>query len=275
MTLEKLEINKKENAVTELQFVELTRRQFLGNEYILNKYFTNAQGRPCAYANDLKLSAEADTPYAKGKILKKDFGCKVSMKGYKYNEQHYIYSSEFLQDEHDEESFKYVEKEYNEFKEGLDTEAVDNLFAVLLKAIQQRLVIILDLEHVPGLINNALECSAVGVNCSSHNYSIRAKLNEIISILTNPEFVEWRKAGNSDLSLLTDENYVTYARDYISTYIRTLRNITAIRDMPLDSMKDIIHNDADYLEKFILENEGVIDDEEMPYYRIDLSEEDE
>ena len=131
----------------------------------------------------------------------------------------------------------------------LDYEAIDNLYKLLFKALKKRLIIILNLENVPGLINNALACRYNELDCKSVNLALNAKLEEVKKLLENPEMQEWLKTQPSDM--LFDRN------DYISTYQKVLRQITDIRDEKLNYVKDFIHNEFDLFEENIIDNEYV------------------
>lgn len=146
---------------------------------------------------------------------------------------------------------EYVKKGF--IGEALDHEAYDSLYKVLIKALKNRLVIILNLESVPALLNNALiYCSDIYLNCEYINSALNAKLNEIRTLLSNSEIQAWIKSGVSDMSLYKDEIAV---RDYISTYQKVLRQLTDIRGESLEYIKDIFHNDLDLFEDEILAND--------------------
>ena len=130
----------------------------------------------------------------------------------------------------------------------LDYEAIDSLYKLLFKALKKRLVILLDLESVPGIINTALHCRHQGYDCKGVNALMNSKLAESRKILENAEIKEWLATGASDMSL--------DASDYVATYQRVLRQISDIRGEPLEYFRDIIHNEYDIFEKEILSNES-------------------
>lgn len=133
--------------------------------------------------------------------------------------------------------------------EELDYEALDNLYKLLFKALKKRLVILLNLENIPSIINNALACRYNEYDCKSANLTMRNKLEETRKLLENPEMQEWLKSEPSDM--LLDKN------DYITTYQRILRQLTDIRDDKLNYVKDFLHNEFDLFEQNIIDNEYV------------------
>lgn len=189
----------------------------------------------------------------------------------------------------------------------LDYEAIDSLYKLLFKALKKRLVIILDLEGVPSIINSALRCRYQGYDCKGVNALMNAKLTETRQLLENPDVTEWLNSGVSDMSHLVLDDYRTEKKfkptgkyivneydilipvykvkkvktkykldlslDYIRTYQKVLRQLTDIKDESLEFIRDIIHNDEDIFEDEILKNEDI----EISYFseNIDYDEEDE
>lgn len=131
--------------------------------------------------------------------------------------------------------------------EELDSEAIDSLYKLLFKALKKRLVILLDLEGVPGIINTALHCRHQGYDCKGVNSLMNSKITEVRKLLEDPDIKEWLATGASDMSL--------DASDYVATYQRVLRQISDIRDEHLEYFRDIIHNEYDIFEEEILSNE--------------------
>lgn len=151
----------------------------------------------------------------------------------------------------------------------LDLEAFDELYKVLLKALQKRLVITLDLESVPSMLNTAIICySDKQIDCKNINIALNAKLNAIRKLLNDPEVKEWISLGVSDMSYYTNESLLN---DYISTYQKVLRQLTDIRGENLEYVKDIFHNDLDLFEDEILAN----DEPELETYYDDKDDSDE
>lgn len=147
----------------------------------------------------------------------------------------------------------------------LDYEAIDSLYKLLFKALKKRLVIILDLESVPSIINLALRCRYQGYDCKGINALMNSKLTETRQLLENLDVKEWLNTGASDMSL--------EASDYVVTYQRVLRQISDIKDEPLEYFREIIHNEYDLFEEEILKNEAI----EVSYFseNLDYDEEDE
>lgn len=143
-------------------------------------------------------------------------------------------------------------------KESIDIESFENLARELFIAIKNRLVIILNLESVPGLLNNAIDCQAKGVSCHSANLAIKAKLNELNRLLSDSNVTEWIKEGNSDMQLYNDPNIYDdpgLVTDYIDTYQKVLRQLSDIRFESLEEFRDAIHNEFDIFEENILSND--------------------
>ena len=85
---------------------------FEGNKYILDKYFRNENLQACYYANLLAFRNIPNiTVYQIKKQLEKDFGKSVSLAGYKYNPEHYLFMECYRQEEYEEDLFKCKTKE--------------------------------------------------------------------------------------------------------------------------------------------------------------------
>lgn len=260
--LEKIQVKNSEKEKPIL-FIEQERSMYKNNPEILNKYFRNEEGHSCCYANLLAFDKEANLKDVK-KILEKDFGKPVSLKGYKHNPEHYRFASALLQNEYEEDLFRNSEDEalpeyYSLGLEELDYEAVNTLTKVLWKAIKQRYVMILNLEGIPGLIHNALDCKYNGINCSASNNAMRSKIEEIRNLLENKDVKAWLETGASDMSF--DKN------EYISVYQKILKQLTSIRseldkDLFKEQVFDLIHNEYDIFEENILDYDTV---EETPF----------
>ena len=245
---------EKAKTVDKVKFVDLGRDMFKGNKHILNKYFKNEKGQDCYFANLLAYKSVKDIMSLKElkAQLKADFGYEISLAGYKYVPEHYMFSTCLQQLEYEETAFKENEDEQDPKYENLGLEmldfgAVEALYKVLLKAIKNRYVMIFNLESIPGLVNNALECQYLGVNCTASNLAMNAKLAEIRKLLEDKDIKAWLETGASDMNFDKE--------DYISTYQRVLRQLTGIRDTSLEYCKDILHNEYDLFEDEILANE--------------------
>ena len=240
-----------------LMFVELGRDMFKGNKYILDKYFRNEQGQSCYYANLLAFKNIPEiTLYEIKKQLKKDFGKSVSLAGYKYNPEHYRFADYYLQEEYEEDLFKCKtkEEEQAEFEaerrapvDPIDFDAVESLYSVLFKGIKARLVMILHLEDIPGIINNAYDCYYKGVSCGPSNGAMHAKIAEIRALLENNEVIKWLKTKPTDMMF---DKF-----DYVDTYQRVLRQLTGIRDESLEYCRDFLENPEDLWIEDIIAND--------------------
>ena len=250
------QVAKKEE--DKLMFVELGRDMFKDNKYILNKYFRNENLQDCYYANLLAFRNVPDINlYDIKKQLKKDFGKSVSLAGYKYNPEHYRFADCSLQEEYEEDLFKSKtnEEENAEFEaerrtssvDPIDFDAVESLYAVLFKGINARLVMILHLEDIPGIINNAYDCYYKGVTCSASNAAMYAKIAEIRALLEDNEVIEWLKTKPTDMMF---DKF-----DYVDTYQRVLRQLTGIRDESLEYCRDLLENSEDLWIEDIVAND--------------------
>lgn len=237
-----------------LVFNSLSRDMFKDNHYILNKYFKNEVGQDCYYANLLYFRNIENIKLEDIKAaLKFDFQKSVSLAGYKYNQEHYKFATQSMQDEYEEDLFKYNKDEVLEFEadrrkriEPLDFGALETLYLVLHKALRQRYIMLFNLETVPGILNNALECHFLGVNCGPSNEAMYAKIAEVRQLLENPTVIEWLKTGVTDMSFDKEE--------YVEAYQRVLRSLTAIRTEDLEEYREAIHNEYDLFEDEILSN---------------------
>lgn len=129
---------------------------------------------------------------------------------------------------------------------------IEELYNTIIKATQKRLIMCLDLESVLNNILNIIEYSTEGniteFQCNSLKYSYKGLVNKLL----NPDMQEFIKV-HSDIDMFAE--YEDTKVDYISTYQRVLRKLTAIYSDNLEYMKDIIHNEADMLEDIILAND--------------------
>ena len=240
-----------------LMFVDLGRDMFEGNKYILDKYFRNENLQACYYANLLAFRNIPNiTVYQIKKQLEKDFGKSVSLAGYKYNPEHYLFMECYRQEEYEEDLFKCKTKEEEMAEleaerkariEPIDFNAVESLYNVLYKGIKLRLVMLLHLDDIPGIINNALDCYYKDVSCGPSNAAMHAKIKEIRSLLENREMIEWLKTKPTDLMF---DKF-----DYVDTYQRVLRQLTGIRDESLEYCRDLIENPEDLWIEEIIAND--------------------
>lgn len=129
---------------------------------------------------------------------------------------------------------------------------IDELYKTVIKATQKRLIMCLDLESVLNNINNIVEYSAEG-NITEFQYnSLKYSYQGLVSKLLNPDMQEFIKEHNDiDMFAECEDTKI----DYISTYQRVLRKLTAIYSDSLEYMRDVIHNDTDMLEDIILAND--------------------
>lgn len=253
----KTHIENKED--DKLMFTDLTRDLFKNNHYILNKYFRNEQGYTCYYAN---LLAFKNIPninlYEIKKQLRKDFGKSVSLAGFKYNPEHYKFATQIIQDEYEEDLFreKSQEDEDSEAEADrrgnivpLDFTALESLSTVFFKALKKRYIMLFNLESIPAILNNAIECYYLGVSCGPSNLAMLAKIKEIRAMLEDPEMIQWLKTNPTDL--IFDKS------DYVNTYQKVLRQLTGIKNEPLSYCYELIHNEEDLFENEILSNEYI------------------
>lgn len=275
--LEFCKIESPEVVEEKLVFKDLTRDMFKGNSKILNKYFRNAEGNSCAFANLLRVKSdlEGNTLYFLKKKLKQDFGCEVSLRGYVYDPKHYKFSNVNTQLEYEEDYYSYPEAEEERRKEleslineGLDYYNVNKLYSIVRRALLSRLVIILGLDNALNTIYSAFEADLGGFNCSGYNYSIKQYLKRVKQLLKDDKVNEWLLNGHSDLDFAEDENTFN---DYIRTYHNCLKALVG-SDVELEPYLDLIHNPKDEFEHLIAT--GLEDIEECSYYEDSYDEED-
>lgn len=231
----------------DLVFVELGRDMFKDKPEILNKYFRNESGQDCYYANLLALRPLKLNLNEIKKILKKDFGETVSLKGYKHDPEHYRFATQAMQDEYEEDLFRFQDKEIEKipYVEALDFTLVESLYKFIYKAIKNRYVMLFNVEDVPGILNNAIECYNLGVSCGPSNEAMAAKIAHIRKMLEDAEVIEWLKTGPTDMSF--------DPADYVQTYQKVIRQLTGIRDESLENTCfDIMHREDDLWEDMIL-----------------------
>ena len=251
--LEQLSIKNENN---KLLFTELGRDMFKGNKHILERYFRNEAGQACYYANLLYFrNIEKITLNKIKNILRNDFKQDVSLEGYKYNPEHYRFVQQHIQDEYEEDLFKFksneeenaeLEADRRTIIEPIDFEAVETLYKVIYKAIKSRLVMILNLEGVPNLLNNALDCYFKGVSCSVSNTLMKSKIADLKALLENKEVIEWFKTKPTDMSF---DRF-----DYVTTYQTVLRQLVG-KDFNLEEIKDLVDNPEDLYQDEILAND--------------------
>jgi DNA-binding ferritin-like protein (Dps family) len=248
-----------------IRFAEISRYDYKNNQYILNKYFRNHIGNRCAYANlfhvweDSNLPEDKRNNYNLHKILKKDFGCKVILLGYDSDLEHYRYEDLFIQNEYDEDRWRFKDDNRNELRiqdfynncQVLNLDNFNKLSKLIYRAVQQRLVIFLNLEDIPGILNKALDISLHSEDCSYINNLIVNKINEITELCNNKEVRKWLDNKVTDMSLYTDELMLS---DYIQTYQKVIKSLFNISQEDFSYIKELIHNDLDLFEEQILNN---------------------
>lgn len=262
----KVKNQEKQNKFKSNLFTQLDVRDYLDNPYILNKYFTTENGTRCARANLIKVKLENPDIELKDlkEMLKADFGKSISLAGYKYNPEHYKFACSYLQQEFEEDLFRESEdpEELKKFFKSrecreldtLDFEAYEKLYLILANAIKNRVVILWNVENVPAMLSNAMNCWNSDVSCRMSNAAMNSKLEELYEIYSNLKVSGWTFEK-------TDLIFDKY--DYISTYQKVLRQISDIRNESLEELRASFHNEEDPYEEEILANDL---ENEVPYY---------
>lgn len=159
--------------------------------------------------------------------------------------------------------------------QALDTDLIDKIsqiYTVVNKAVQKRLVMLLDLEGILNNIVNIIEYSSEG-NITEYQYkALVNSYNSLLDKLTDEDIKEYIKEHN-DIDVFASNEDTKY--DYITTYQRVLRKITCNFNENLEDMKSIIHNDLDELEDIILANDTELLYEDYSYNRNDYDDTDE
>ena len=272
------------NLKTEVKLADLTRKDFKGNEKVLNKYFVNNQGyslnrfripkeniefKQQVVDECNKLSSKKDYKNLNYLVLKalknviaRELGYKsVSTVGLSKNDEDYKYYSWLYQEINTEDDFRETDMKphYNTMHEALNSEIYssqidldtkDKLYNLIYLAIKQRLVMLLGLENIVPLVS--LE-TFDNVH-SAYNSILNAYRTKILKLCKDKEVNEFIKKYNDIEIYAKDENFKF---DYVNTYSKILRQLTDIRDEKLEYVRSIIHNDEDILEEEILSNQSV------------------
>ena len=218
---------KSESVDEELSFVDLTRREFSKNKYILNKYFRNEQGHDCAFANLLRIEDKSSL-YKIKKELKRDFKQKVSLKGYKYDPKHYVYSDIYNQLEYEEEYYRTPDAEEERRLENsklinvsLDYDLVDKLSKIIETSYINNIVMLLNLDTAYSLINTGIELDLKGFDCTSTNNAITRELHRIDAYLADEELCEFLKSNTDNIFDYEDRKnvYSKIAKNFLEIEI--------------------------------------------------------
>lgn len=159
--------------------------------------------------------------------------------------------------------------------QALDADLIDKIsqiYTVINKAVQKRLVMLLDLEGILNNIINIIEYSSEGNVTESQYKALVNSYNSLLDKLTDEDVKEYIKEHN-DIDLFASNEDTRY--DYITTYQRVLRKITCNFNENLEDMKAIIHNDLDELEDTILANDTELLYEDYSYNKNDYDDTDE
>lgn len=159
--------------------------------------------------------------------------------------------------------------------QALDTDLIDKIsqiYTVVNKAVQKRLVMLLDLEGILNNIVNIIEYSSEGNITESQYKALVNSYNSLLNKLTDEDVKEYIKEHN-DIDVFASNEDTKY--DYITTYQRVLRKITCNFNENLEDMKAIIHNDLDVLEDIILANDTELLYEDYSYNKNDYDDTDE
>lgn len=275
-TIKVIDLKVKDTAVGSLH-----RPMFKDNPYICKKYFTNEKGYACyecrarltkqdyeTLVKELKVKNEANlhfktaSKYYKDKVLKmmlsRDFGMNISLEGLLTEEKDFRYPSASAHDVYDEDIFREEEHEVLEpLKVALDLDLYNEIHSFVVKAVRERLVMLLQLDNTIALLNNIIEYySTTGFITNEMLSTMHSIKNKCYDVLTRESVKEWLDKGINDYVIFaTDENT---KQDYIRTYQGVLRQLSGISRERLDYMKEIVHNDIDSLEETIISNEDII-----------------
>lgn len=285
-----------------INVVDLEDSYFLNNNMLLNKYFIfkdhsldrfhMPEVEDEEYLNiaktiklaDNNLNQETASKYSKEKvyaeIVRRDFkipnNFKISFTGYCYSDDYYE-----CYDYQDnviwlEDKFRETEDDYPSIirVSSIDTEIWDKLYKYCVKAIKNRLAMILEIPGIIHQLYDVLEYTeGFSINCTSEmSRSLYARYSNFVKLIHNKELVNWVKEGNNDYTLYGKS--VECFTDYIESYHKMLYKLS---NGNVEYYKDIIHNDIDLLENFIFEDE--LSDFEIRYiencYKDDSEEESE
>ena len=245
----------------DLYLVNMTRSMFLDRPEIIEKYFKNEEGYACynprvvldkaTYESEIagfkkqpkdknNLKFETASSYYKRKVLQnvlnKDFGTYVNMAGYEYKPELCRYNNFWSHFVYDEDNFRDAEDKVIVSKQMcLDYELFEELHKVLFKAVRKNLVMLLNLENTIYVLNSIRETIVNTGFCTETQLNTMHKIkNDLTKVLESQEVKDWLETGVNDYIVFgTDE---TTKSDYIRTYQKVLRGITASR--PNEDMSD-------------------------------------
>lgn len=253
--LENLEVEKDLHPVS-----ELTRKDYLDNPRLLNKYFRcNNHDVEVVY---IPASVSIDTvryDFQDFKLYKdKDYNPKdieswTSDKLYLNLDA----SDDAFRDNDNDNRNKsgyeiYIQDEVSDT--ALPQDIFEELYRVCIKAIKKRLVMLLDVEKIVDQLVNILKyTNGLSSNCTSFQASSLVNTRKALIVkLQNKQVSKFIKENN-DFSVFAEDELTR--NDYIETYQRVLRKLTSINDSNLDFIRDIISNKEDSFEDEIIAND--------------------
>lgn len=221
------------------------------NQEIREKYFRNETGNSCYYPIFNLRNKPFFVAYRE---LQNDFAklwknTTIKLTGYYYNPDHHRFADKITQAEYEEDCYREKEEKPVSTLDDLDLEMLDRdlyntLYKVLFKAIETKRLCIYNLENLVFILDNAMECQAIGVSCRMSNLAMSKAYAEFNKLLSDPEFTKWIK----------DNNYTDFSDMYMPVMTRqkvyTQVGVSAIFDetenewyeVPIQSceMKDVL-----------------------------------
>lgn len=226
-----LDLLKKDSKANEekeeyILFKDLERDTYKNNPDILYKYFRNAEGKDC-------YKACIKSPYLQNKsileisrLMRKDFGIKVKLYGYKYNENDYrfvcpqnqaLYEEDLYMKTKEQEQAEYdAERQLDLFGNQIDYTLFETLYRMIYKALSVNRIMLFQLDNAMSILNNAIDCESKGVSCLASNHAMKAAIEAVYKILTDKESIKFIKEYDDTIF---DKN------DYIETYCKVLNSI--------------------------------------------------
>lgn len=283
--LQSLEVVNQEKV---LVVAELWYKDFLGNDFILNKYFVNNKGyftkmfhmprltkevyedvvKTMKKVSEENMHFETASQYFKEKVMTyivaKDFKVnpkKVSFKGYEWKEDYYQACDPVIAAYYAEDAFREPSEDLRNLTlrdiyikhckdVSFPVELVNSLYKFCVKMIRNRLAILLDIENCFSFLNRIIKKTEQVTEYEVA--TLQNYYNRFVETLKDKEVSKFIKEDkHSDLDIF--DKY-----DIISTYQRLLRTLSDIREGTLEYCRDFIHNDQCPYEDLIIANDYML-----------------
>ena len=253
--------------IEKIDITELTDTMFIGNNYILNKYFFykdhSLDRLHCfnitetEYENAINslfkkpedpanLKLETASTYWKKKIfaiiIAEDLGIqpkRIDMSEYTHNPDYYeMYdfddNMKYLEDRFREEEHELPA--YTERTCVIDNKLIDELYDCCIMLIKNRVAMIFDVYAILCALDDIRKYTeGFSTNCLKYQmdilYSCKAKIEKLAN---DKETIAWIKSGHNDYTLYGTDNITL--PDYISSYHKIVCKLNDIFRWPFKSL---------------------------------------